>query len=209
MNALNPQPAILARTRPVLNDRLNRLFSKSFEDAAHSFSRLIQRDMHVESYTLQCVPAEAFTGETTDELEECFFASIIQTEKDLRSAIIFLISEDDGIRLYREVTGETVDLDGRIPVEVIAGIGELNNILGSTFLNCLAEALNQTIHGSTPRNTLDMLGAILESIVLQETFLKREVLCADATILEQGLTAFRIRMLILTDLEHLTRMIAA
>ena len=44
-----------------------------------------------------------------------------------------------------------------------------------------------------------MLGAVMECIILQDEFLNKEFLCADATIREEENKGFQVRLIIMSN----------
>ncbi|NQT24967.1 hypothetical protein HQ585_06415 [candidate division KSB1 bacterium] len=184
-------------------DNLRDIFQKTFHDAAKSLSQLVGQNMIIDQYKIEQITSEEFSAQVEEQFEQSYFASIIKVEEDLDTNIAFLIQEEAGLDIYRLISGEQIKNSDVISENVIAGIGEMNNILGSSFINSLANHLGITIHGIAPINTFDMFGAIIESIVLQEEFLNREIICADAKIREEHLGGYDIRLIIMSDKERL------
>lgn len=182
---------------------LNQLFQGTFRDAAKSFSQLVNKDMVIDHYKIEQVTSDEFSRQVVDQLEHSYFGSIIRLEETFNANIVFLIPEKEGIGLYQLITGEPVKYPSIITQDMIAGIGELNNILGGKFINSLANFLGISIHGTTPMNTFDMLGAILDSIAIQDEFINREVICADAKIREKDQLGYEVRLIIMSEMEQL------
>lgn len=189
-------------------DRLQMLFEKTFQQATRSFSKLMAREMVIDHFRLEMLTSEEFSMEVLDQLEDTYFASIIKVEEHLDANIIFLIPEKEGVGLYQSISGDDADPSAEISDNIISGLGELNNILGGTFINILANYMGVAIHGSTPLNTYDMLGAILDGIALQEEFINREVICADAMIRERNHEGYAVRLIIMSDKERLIETLA-
>ena len=132
-------------------------------------------------------------------MKPAIIASIIKTMNDMDFNILFLISEREGIRLYNTLTAQKDFVPSVITSDMIGTVGELNNILGSSFINSLANLLETVIHATPPYNTFDMLGAVMECIILQDEFLNKEFLCADATIKEEENEGFLVRLIIMSN----------
>ena len=182
-----------------LEKSLKQILIQSFNQAAESFSRLLMQEMVISKYKIELITGEQFMERLGDEMEDGYFASIIKPKNELDTTILFLIREEEGKRLYH-ILNETPENNEVTSLEdMISSIGELNNIIGSNFVNCLANTLNLTIQGSVPRNTLDLLGAILESVILQHEFVNKNIFCAEATISDKIHTAFNVRLIILSD----------
>jgi chemotaxis protein CheY-P-specific phosphatase CheC len=182
-----------------LEESLTQIFIQSFNQAAEAFSQLLMQEMVISKYRIELITGEQFIDRLGDKMEDGYFASIIKPQNELDTTILFLLTEEEGKRLYN-ILNDTPENNEFTPLEdMINSIGELNNIIGSNFVNCLANTLNLTIQGSVPRNTLDLLGAILESVILQHEFVNKNIFCAEATISDKKYTAFNVRLIILSD----------
>lgn len=192
-----------------VDKQLDKLFQKSFDEATRSLSQLIQKKMVILKYNVELLTGEQFINQIEDQLDKIYFASIIKVQEEIRSNIVFLISEREGLDLFNTITGETIGNDTIISEEVVSGIGEINNILGSTFINSLANIVKEKIHASTPLNTFDMLGAVLQEIVLQKEFINKEILCAEAVIHEMNSKkeGTHVRLIIMSDKDELFKIL--
>jgi chemotaxis protein CheC len=186
---------------------LTDLFRDAFQQAEQSLARLLGRRMAMARCSLQILRGEDFFDRFEDPLDQSYFASILKIDEIFHSNVILLISARDGIGLYRQLTGEYRAVEDAIPDEVVAGIGELNNIIGNTFINSLANLLHMTIHTTIPLNTLDLLGAILQDIVLQEEYLNKQILTVDAAFEGVGENGCTVRLIILSDWRRFSRIL--
>ncbi len=183
------------------------LFREAFQNMEQSLGQLLGRGTAMARCSLQILEGENFFDSFEDPLDQSYFASILKIDEAFGSNVILLISAGDGVELYRRLTGEDWAEEDGIPDEAVAGIGELNNILGNAFVNSLANLLKMTIHTTIPLNTLDLLGAILQDIVLQEEYLNRQILTVDAAfegVEESGCT---VRLIILSDWRRFNRIL--
>jgi len=191
-----------------LEESLKELLMESFNRAAEAFTRLLMQDMIISRYRIEMITGEDFIDQLEDQMEEGYFASIIRLQNSVNTTILFLLTEEDGKGLYRILNGMKPDA-GLPPLEDLTdSIGELNNILGNTFINCLANTLDQRINGSVPRNTLDLLGAILESVILQSELANKNIFYAEALISHKETAAFNVRLIILSDKNQLLKVLS-
>jgi len=191
-----------------LEKSLKELLMESFNRAAEACTRLLMQDMIISRYRIEMITGEDFIDQLEDQMEEGYFASIIRLQNSVNTTILFLLTEEDGKGLYRILNGMKPDA-GLPPLEDLTdSIGELNNILGNTFINCLANTLDQRINGSVPRNTLDLLGAILESVILQSELANKNIFYAEALISHKETAAFNVRLIILSDKNQLLKVLS-
>jgi chemotaxis protein CheC len=186
---------------------LTDLFRGAFEQAEQSLEKLLGRRMALGRCTLQILRGENFFDSFADPLDQSYFASILKIDEIFHSNVILLISARDGIDLYRQLTGEDCEAGDGIPDEAVAAIGEVNNILGNTFINSLANLLKMTIHSTIPLNTLDLLGAILQDIVMQEEYLNKQILTVDAAFQGAEKNGCTVRLIILSDWRRFSRIL--
>ena len=183
------------------------LFREAFQKMEHSLGQLLGRRTAMARCSLQILRGENFFDSFEDPLDQSYFASILKMDEIFGSNVILLISARDGIGLYRRLTGEDWAEEDGVPDEAVAGIGELNNILGNAFVNSLANLLKMTIHTTIPLNTLDLLGAILQDIVLQEEYLNSQILTVDAAFEGEEENGCTVRIIILSDWRRFNRIL--
>lgn len=208
IHAMDQENILFSESETIqLEKSLTQVFIDSFNQAAQSLSRLLMREMVISGHKTELISGEQFINQLGDRMEDNYFASIIKLHHHMDTNILFLLTENEGKRLYNILNG--MDGDNEYPPleDLIDSVGELNNILGSTFINCLANTLNRTIRVSVPRNTFDLLGAILESVILQHEFVNKKILCTEADISDKRNAAFNVRLIIMADKNQLMKVL--
>ena len=182
----------------------NDLFEKSFKEAATSLSQMTNKNISILRSKVELLSGEDFINKLEDKMEDPYFASVIKTENIAGTNIVFIISKKEGLKLYNSINEEQTK---EVSKDVITGIGEINNILGNTFINNLANLIKNKIDPDPPCNLFEMLGAIWQGIILQEEYLNKKILYADTIIRENDKQEFHARLLIISDKEKLFKMI--
>lgn len=185
---------------------LNDLFIKSFRDAAASLSQLTNKEMKIYSSNIELLSGEDFINGIEGQLEDRYFASLIKVIQGINASIIFLTPEEEGCRLYDMIINNKVGTTTKVNEDVISAIGEVNNIIGSVFSNNVANFINREINPTTPSNNFDMLGALLQGIILQEELIGKKILYADTVIKENDVQEFHSRLLMLVDKNELMKL---
>jgi two-component system chemotaxis sensor kinase CheA len=183
-------------------DALHVFFRRSFSKAGEQLSLLAGKPISVSDYTLEQTHMETLGRQMENHAEDSYFASILKVP-NMRTEAVLLISKREGLNLYDRLSGKRPGFTKTISDDAVAAIGEINNIVGSTFVNQLADLLDCEIHPEAPLSTFDMLGAIFEGILLQEEYMDRTILCADATVREKRSSGFKVRIILLLDPEKL------
>ncbi|HYF27519.1 MAG TPA: chemotaxis protein CheC [Baekduia sp.] len=98
--------------------------------------------------------------EAVGDPSEPRWAVVVPTVGDLPGHVLLLFPQRDAVRLC-ELLGVPVDSeDGR------SALGEIGNILGTSYINALAQMLGIDTEPAPPMVVCDMLGAILASVLL-------------------------------------------
>lgn len=186
---------------------MKELFNKSLKEAAEALTILTKRKMNLSSSNVEIITGDILINDINEKYEEPYFGSIIKIKDEIESNVVFLISEKDGLGLYDYIQGNEPGTTTEINEDVTSGIGEINNIIGSAFVNNLANMLKTEIHPQPPKYGFDMLGALLEGIFMQEEFINKKILCAHTQIQEAGREAFRSRLLIMVQKKRLLELL--
>ncbi|MDM7925164.1 MAG: hypothetical protein QUS35_04010, partial [bacterium] len=184
------------------------LLAAAFEKAARQLSVLTQREMAVLKCTVESRSVEDFRVSVEADAEKSCFASILKVHELMNADVAFLIEESEGLRLYDTLMGHPAGHTAAVDSDVVSGIGEVNNILGSTFINEFADRIGKAVHPRIPVTTFDMLGAVLQGVMLQDEYIDRTVVCADAVIREVPEGGFKVRLIVLCDQAQLVRILA-
>ena len=186
--------------------KLDDLFIQSFNEAANSLSQLTNKNVSITSLKVELLSGEDLVNQIEYKLDDLYFGSIIKTKDKLNTNIVFLISGKDGLGLYDTINGNKAGTTKQVSEEVVSAIGEINNILGCTFINNLANLFKKEIHPMTPINNYDFLGAVLQGVILQEELLNKKVLCANTIIKESDKEEFHSRFFIMSDKDELFKL---
>ncbi len=186
--------------------KLDNLFIQSFNEAANSLSQLTNKNVSITSSRIELLSGEDFVNQIEYKLDDLYFCSIIKTNDELNTNIVFIISKRDGLGLYNTINGNKAGTAKQVSDDVISAIGEINNILGCTFINNLANLLKKEIHPMVPLNNYDFLGAVLQGVILQKKLLNKKVLCANTIIKESDKEEFHSRFFIMSDKDELFKL---
>jgi two-component system chemotaxis sensor kinase CheA len=182
------------------NGALDGFFRRAFNKVGEHLSTLTGKSLVMSDFRLEETVLERFGRQMEGHVEDSYFASIMKIP-DMCSEAVLLISKREGLKLYDSLSGKRPGSSRSVSDDVVAAIGEINNIAGSTLVNELAEIMNRSIHPAAPLSTFDMLGAIFQGIVLQEEYVDRVLWCAEATLRENQSSGFGLRIILFFDPE--------
>ncbi|MDD5067005.1 MAG: chemotaxis protein CheW [bacterium] len=188
-------------------DFVKKLVNTSFKDAALSLSHLTNEQMEIYATSIDLMSGEEMVNRIEENLEEPYCCSMMKTEGEINASMVFLISKEEAIRLYDILNEKKEGTTKEVDIDVTSAIGEINNIMSSAFINNLANLVDMKINPSVPMNSYDMLGALMQGVVMQEEFLNKKVYFANTRIKAKEDKEFVTRLMIMSDKDTLFQLI--
>ena len=197
-----------AKIRKMKNSMIMDIFNLSFADATASLSQMTQRDLTIlPGSDITLITGEEIVNRASNDIEYPYFGSLVKTKDGLIADILFVVPEKEGYGLFDLIMGNVEGTTKEYSDDISMAMGEINNILASSFINNVANLIEQEVHPETPKNSFDLLGALLEGAVLQEELMNKKILCAEMVIAEKGKSRFHTRLLVLTDRNEFIKLI--
>ena len=160
-------------------DALRELANIGSGTAGSALSAMLGKPVDINIPTVQALPVPDAVDAAGDP-EAPRYAVVVPTVGDLPGHVLLLFPEPDAARLC-ELLGVTVDSeDGR------SALGEIGNILGTSYINALAQMLGLETEPAPPMVVLDMLGAILASVLLGSSDAADVALLMDSALVVEG-----------------------
>lgn len=150
---------------------------RGLEAAAQAFSDFVQQSVNVQDTVLkhdEPVRIPNLLGEQGQQVAAVFLA----VAGDLDGYLLLLIPEDAREPLITGIIGE-----GEVEPELAqSAIGEMGNVVGTTFLNFLADSAEVRISPSPPQVVYETVAAVLGTVAagLEATgFREVQVVCTE------------------------------
>jgi chemotaxis protein CheC len=140
-------------------DALRELANIGSGNAGTALGQMLGKSVDISVPTAAVLPlpdAVAIAGAP----EELQHGVVVAVHGDLDAIVVLLFPESDAERLCGLYGIEPGTPDGR------SMLGEVGNILGANYINVLAQMAGMTLEPSPPQVVQDMLGAIMESVLL-------------------------------------------
>lgn len=140
-------------------DALRELANIGSGQAAASLSQLLGRPVDISVPTAAALPLEeavAVAGDGDDPRH----GILVPIIGDMEAAVVLLVPEADAETLCGTFGLDPAGEDGR------SMLAEVGNILGTSYINVLAQMTAMAMEPAPPQVTHDMLGAILASVLL-------------------------------------------
>ena len=140
-------------------DALRELANIGSGNAGTALSQMLGKSVDISVPTAAVLPladAVAIAG-APDELRH---GVVVRVLGDLDAIVLLLFPDADARTLCRIYGIEPSTPDGQ------SMLGEVGNILGTSYINVLAQMVAMTLDPAPPQVVEDMLGSILESVLL-------------------------------------------
>lgn len=140
-------------------DALRELANIGSGQAAAALSTLLGKPIDISVPTAAALPlneAIAVAGEP----EEVRHGILVPIVGDMGAAVVLLVPDQDAHTLCGVFGLDPNGPDGR------SMLAEVGNILGTSYINVLAQMTGMALEPAPPQVVTDMLGAILESVLL-------------------------------------------
>jgi chemotaxis protein CheC len=140
-------------------DALRELANIGSGNAGTALGSMLGKTVDISVPTAAVLPlAEAIAiAGRPDELRHGIVVPVVG---DMEAIVLLLFPDPDARALCRIYGIEPSTPDGR------SMLGEVGNILGTNYINVLAQMVSMTLEPRPPQVVEDMLGAILESVLL-------------------------------------------
>lgn len=139
--------------------QLEDVFQTALNEAGAALSAVVQADVSVKKSSLEyCTITELpmLFGNPSTPVAASFFG----VDGDMSGYLLLLLSVEGADRLLTILLTDE-EMDEKIAV---SAFGEIGNIVGSTFLNTVADAFQAKILPTPPQIVRDMVGALLSTL---------------------------------------------
>ncbi|MDX6729414.1 MAG: chemotaxis protein CheC [Baekduia sp.] len=157
-------------------DALRELANIGSGNAGTALGSMLGKSVDISVPTAAALPlaeAVAIAG-APDEMR---YGVVVPVVGDLEAIVVLLFPEDDARKLCGLYGIEPSTPDGN------SMLGEVGNILGTNYINVLAQMVGMRLEPAPPQVVEDMLGSILQSVLLGRGDDVDEALILDSSLL--------------------------
>ncbi|SFM15698.1 chemotaxis protein CheC [Methanolobus profundi] len=152
-------------------------------NAVTSLSKMISKEVKIEVPDLKVELIEK-VPEVAGGADTIVSGVIMQVAGDVDGYIMMMISESSVKTICSTITGEE-DIDILSPLNQSL-IEEVGHILAGSYVSSLSDFLGLNIKISTPMQTFDMLGAIIDHILIEMSKKAEHALLFDTLFMIEG-----------------------
>jgi chemotaxis protein CheC len=188
---------LLAKLKVIAGDGVN--------NAAHGFSGMVGRKIHVNDPTAHLVPVLTIpnvAGKPDDDAVGIY----LRFRGDVDGQIMMIVPLRKALELVdlmMEVPQGTTQQLGSLER---SALGELGNLCASFFLNSIATTTKATFHPTPPAVMVDMVGAILDIVVATSGGISEQALLVQANFTD-GSRCVEADFWVIPDLNSLNEML--
>jgi chemotaxis protein CheC len=136
--------------------------------AATALSQMIGRDVSMRVPRVRIAPFSE-VPETVGGAEKLMAGVFCSVTGDVTGYILLVFPSDSAKSLGRLLMGRELEPDEGWYEDAESAIGEVGNILSSAYLNALGSLLSMTLIPSIPATAFDMAGAILDTVLIEQS----------------------------------------
>ena len=160
-------------------DALRELANIGSGNASGALSSLLGRPVDISVPSAQAV-SFADAVEATGDPETEITGIVLGIAGDLDGVVLLLVSPADADALCSMLGVEPGSEYGP------SALGEVGNIVGSSYINALAEMTGMAIEPTPPSTATDMLGAIVETVLASQAHAGDVALMLDSDLRVEG-----------------------
>lgn len=186
-------------------EKLRTIADKSVLNAAHGFSGMVGRRIHVNNATAEVVPVLTIP-DIAGKADEDAVGIYLRFKGDLDGQMMMIVPYQKAMEL--------VDLMMEVPEGTTrhlgslerSALGELGNLCGSFFLNSVASLTYAQFHPTPPAVMVDMAGAILDVVVATTGGISENALLMQASFMD-GSRCVEADFCVIPDMNSLSEML--
>lgn len=166
-------------------DRLDTLVATAMRNVTRGLTEMFAADVAITALHVRTVPL-ARIGGLIGSPEQEVVAVLLAAEGELAGTMLLMMPIDIAYELcdilLEMPAGTTLELDEM----GISALGEVGNIVGSFFLNSIADEEGLCIHITPPALLCDMAGAAIDLAVMEVAMAADEAVVIDAMFEHRG-----------------------
>ncbi len=134
---------------------------KGIDNAMTGLATMVNREIRMSSLSLKQVPASEAPN-LVGGADKMVIGIYLAFEGDATGHLMLVHQPDVALAIIDMLLGNAPGTTGDLNEMEQSALGEMGNIIGSSFLNAIADALDLSLRPSPPEVILDMAGAILD-----------------------------------------------
>jgi chemotaxis protein CheC len=186
-------------------EKLQSIADKSVINAAHGFSGMVGRQIHVNKATAEVVPVLTIP-QIAGKADEDAVGIYLRFKGDLDGQMMMIIPYQKALELVDLMMEVSPGTTGHLGSLERSALGELGNLCGSFFLNAVSSLTYAQFQPTPPAVMVDMAGAILDVVVATTGGISENALLMQASFLD-GSRCVEADFWVIPDMNSLSEML--
>ena len=186
-------------------EKLRTIADKSVLNAAHGFSGMVGRKIHVNKATAEVVPVLTIP-EIAGKPDEDAVGIYLRFKGDLDGQMMMIIPYQKALELVDLIMDVPTGTTNHLGSLERSALGELGNLCGSFFLNSVASLTYAQFQPTPPAVMVDMAGAILDVVVATTGGISENALLVQAGFMD-GSRCVEADFWVIPDMNSLSEML--
>ncbi len=146
-------------------DAIKEICSIASGTAAGALSQILNKKITMKVPEIKIVPIEVAV-DTMGDPNSIVAGVYSRLMGDFSGGLLLTFPREDVIMLVDKLTGSEVKVHSLSELDVSA-VSEVGNIIAASFVSAIAKIINKTILISVPKLAFDMMGAIVDFILIE------------------------------------------
>jgi chemotaxis protein CheC len=156
---------------------------EGIDHAAHGFSGMVGRKIQFSTPITKLVPILTIP-EIVGKLDNDAVGIYLRFNGDLEGQIMMIVPYPKALELVDLIMGVPQGMTRNLGSLERSALGELGNLCGSFFLNSIAKLVGADFRPSVPAVMVDMVGAILDIVVVTSGGMSEHALLMQANFMD-------------------------
>lgn len=179
--------------------------NEGIDHAAHGFSGMVGRKIQVSAPVTKLVPILTIP-EIVGKPDKDAVGIYLRFSGDLDGQIMMIVPHPKALELVDLIMGVPQGTTENLGSLERSALGELGNLCGSFFLNSIAKMVSADFRPSVPAVMVDMIGAILDIVVVTSGGLGEHALLLQANFMD-GTRSVEAGFWVIPDMKSLEALI--
>ncbi|MFQ5887509.1 MAG: chemotaxis protein CheC [Candidatus Hydrothermarchaeales archaeon] len=131
-------------------------------NALTAMAKVVKREIDIEIPTIELCSIEE-VPKKIGSLDMLTLGIYIEVKGDLRGRLLTIFSKKDALKLASMLSGKKVEKLGDVSIKAVASLGD---ILAVSNLGAISDFFEMKIHTSPSEIAYDMLGALLQQVLV-------------------------------------------
>ena len=188
-----------------LLERVQALAGEGVHNAAHGFSGMVRRKIQFSTPTAKLVPILTIP-EIVGKADRDAVGIYLRFQGDLAGQIMMIVPYPKALELVDLLMDLPQGTTQHLGSLERSALGELGNLCGTFFLNSMAKVANADFRPSPPAVMVDMVGAILDVVVVSTGGIGEQALLMQTDFMD-GTRCVEADFWVIPDLNSLQELI--